>query len=960
VRDAEVHAFLRQLHADGVATIGPREHVLISRLLAAPPDDLGFALGALIGRDAEQAATVRARWNDRVRTLPVPAPAPSTEGTASPAASAGDEPEGTTTNPPDLRARPPWRPRGRVVLRAAALLVAMILAGGLLAAWTVGPDDGPIGPPPPVPTPAPKIVPDPEAPSTHLALDDAGGVKVRPVRVPATAPRAPLALLGLLSVTLAAVGASLLAATTAAGRERAQTDADARAERDRLKAGSYALPALHRVDPVTVLEPGTLALLTTELSRLAVSPGEAWDLPRTVDASAREGGRLVLHHAPTRHGVRLLALVDRESGDHPYLHVYDALLAALTAAGATVERWDFTGAPEHLASPKGVRLPLAELLRRRADARVLVFTRLLDPFGVDVADRTSWVSSLAPLAGHVVLIDPDPRPPADRLLPGALPHPAPPHLPLSPDGLLAAARHLREGGRTTPNWPTQPPVDEAVLGRWAAAAALVPQPRWAHLDDLRRAFFARELPHWSAVASLLDHLVPGEPGHGDHLPTDAALPHLERLRRTPEGADLERRVHRRLRSQLADCATALREAGDTFAATVAELKLAVHDAALGERDPREVVAAWLCTGVRPELERLVADETGLAVSVWPTEVREEVQSVLRAEGVTTGSLAQHLRASRPFLFAGGLGAAASALAGAIMLRANLESLEVDTYVRTPATWRLELEAVPTGPTAAPSALADVAEMRFVRLPGGTFTMGSPDGVGASSEQPANDVMVSSFDIGVTEVTQAQWRAVMGTAPFDCGFGCGDDLPAHAVAWLDAVAFLNELSKLEGLESCYYDVDGKQVTWPAGLSCPGFRLPTEAEWEYAARAGTVGKYSFGDEDAAAVDFAWFAENSGVKAHTVATKKPNPWGLYDVHGNVWEWTWDSFLRNAYRRGSSVDPIVVSGNTTLRVLRGGSYLGNALGLRSAARAKARPWERKSISGFRCVRSATNSVPP
>jgi formylglycine-generating enzyme required for sulfatase activity len=248
---------------------------------------------------------------------------------------------------------------------------------------------------------------------------------------------------------------------------------------------------------------------------------------------------------------------------------------------------------------------------------------------------------------------------------------------------------------------------------------------------------------------------------------------------------------------------------------------------------------------------------------------------------------------------------------------------------------------------------------LVKLPGGTFTMGSPAGEGDDDEHPAHEVTVSAFVVCRTEVTQAQWTAVMGTAPFDCDYGCGDDLPAHTVSWLDAVAFLNALSALEGLEPCYME-DGTAVTWPNGLACSGYRLPTEAEWEFAARGGTRTSYSFGDDAAALGDYAWFVENSGNKAHAVATKAPNPWGLHDVHGNVWEWVWDSYVAEAYTRGTSRDPIVVSGHTPNRVLRGGSFRFDASWLRSANRVRREPSSRFPLDGFRCVRGSPSSLIP
>ncbi len=209
-------------------------------------------------------------------------------------------------------------------------------------------------------------------------------------------------------------------------------------------------------------------------------------------------------------------------------------------------------------------------------------------------------------------------------------------------------------------------------------------------------------------------------------------------------------------------------------------------------------------------------------------------------------------------------------------------------------------------------------MELVRIPGGTFQMGtdSTDYPWLEHSRPVHSVAISSdFYIGRYEVTQAQWQAVMGSNP--SYFSGSGDLPVEQVSWNDAVAFCNALSGITG-----YDI----------------RLPSEAEWEYACRAGTTTDYSFGDDVADLGDYAWYSGNSGDTTHEVGTKLPNSWGLYDLHGNVWEWCADVWHNNYAGAPSDGGAWTTGGDPTHRVQRGGSWLnfGNPYYLRSAERAE------------------------
>jgi formylglycine-generating enzyme required for sulfatase activity len=261
-------------------------------------------------------------------------------------------------------------------------------------------------------------------------------------------------------------------------------------------------------------------------------------------------------------------------------------------------------------------------------------------------------------------------------------------------------------------------------------------------------------------------------------------------------------------------------------------------------------------------------------------------------------------------------------------------------------------------------------METVWIPDGSFTMGSPTSESAvgrfDDEGPQRTVTLNSgFYMGKYPVTQEQYQTVMGTNPSGFKTVTGNEnaakLPVEMVTWYDAVEFCNKLSQLEGLTPVYtisgrtpssgYPITSATVT--ATLSRNGYRLPTEAQWEYACRAGTKTAYYTG----ASINYntGWYNENSGDRTHEVG-KKPalggvlgNKWGLYDMHGNVWEWCWDWF--GDYSSGTQTDPTGPISGTT-RVNRGGSWYSSPQGLRSACRNADLPSTQFANLGFRVVR--------
>lgn len=237
-------------------------------------------------------------------------------------------------------------------------------------------------------------------------------------------------------------------------------------------------------------------------------------------------------------------------------------------------------------------------------------------------------------------------------------------------------------------------------------------------------------------------------------------------------------------------------------------------------------------------------------------------------------------------------------------------------------------------------LGGTVTITLLPVPGGAFPMGSRDG--DPDEGPVRRVSVSPFLLGRTTVTGGQYSVVMGENP--SRFFGDADLPVEQVSWEDAARFCNRLSDLAGLEPCYREID-----WFCDFSADGYRLPTEAEWEYACRAGSTSAFSCGDDESALVHVAWFKTNSGGRTHPVGQKKPNAWGFHDMHGNVWEWTNDWF--GQYPERQEADPVGPSAGV-FRVKRGGGWFYEAFQCRSTYRSNFAPHFRDHLTGFRIAR--------
>jgi formylglycine-generating enzyme required for sulfatase activity len=227
-------------------------------------------------------------------------------------------------------------------------------------------------------------------------------------------------------------------------------------------------------------------------------------------------------------------------------------------------------------------------------------------------------------------------------------------------------------------------------------------------------------------------------------------------------------------------------------------------------------------------------------------------------------------------------------------------------------------------------------------------MGSADGEAdaRSNEKPRHEVRLSrSFQLSATPVTQGLYEAVMGKNPSH--FKLSPAHPVERVSWYDAVRFCNALSLRCGLSPAYTIGEGNEPEVLCDFSSSGFRLPTEAEWEYAARAGQTFIYSGSNS---ADEVGWHSDNSGDRTYPVGLRNPNVWGLYDMSGNVWEWCWDWF--EEYPQNASVDPSGPSTGSD-RVFRGGSWGHGPANLRAAIRSRSNPAFAWNILGLRLSRS-------
>jgi len=252
-----------------------------------------------------------------------------------------------------------------------------------------------------------------------------------------------------------------------------------------------------------------------------------------------------------------------------------------------------------------------------------------------------------------------------------------------------------------------------------------------------------------------------------------------------------------------------------------------------------------------------------------------------------------------------------------------------------------------GQNASLSTNSPGAPTEMVRIPEGRFQMGDAQ----EPDAKPHPVTVSAFLMDKNLVTQEQYEKAMGDNPSRWK---GANNPVEQVRWSDAVRFCNKRSEKEGLRPCY---DLK--TWKCDFNAAGYRLPTEAEWEYACRAGASTAYFFGDDPSKLGEYGWYDKNSGGHPRPVGQKQPNAWGLYDMCGNLWEWCNDFYKVDYYGESPLTDPKGPEGGPT-KVVRGGAWRFSAERCRAGYRYNENPGYADvcfgyDIYGFRCVRKAT-----
>jgi sulfatase modifying factor 1 len=862
-------------------------------------------------------------------------------------------------------------------------------------------------------TPAP-----PPGPRIEVVL----GPKLYETQLPSSAPAAPpgpgwlRVLLALASALLGVLAVQFWLAGRAYDDDVRDAAQRAKDERKRLMGATSTLGVPYHVERAPPLPEGDIDDSATLLGRIARrEEGFELDVPATIDRTIDTGGRIIPVYAAGGRREALLIFVDVEDGSHPYLDGVEWVLDRWKRLGLAFVRYDYSYRPVDLfRKPDGKTTSITELGRRTEGMPLLIFSRMAKPEDYD--GRPTWLRRLAPWPNRAWL-DLDPRSrgerkkDAQRVL-DQIAYARLLRFPFTRDGLSACAAALTGSGRKlrSPRERELRKGDEIkkALWQWAAVACCVPDPDWAHLDSLRRSIRAigDVLPDPRYVQRLIDWV--REEGYADGTPGDgscirfrkeARVELIARLRRFdqerfPEDLQGERLEHQ-ARKLLIQQLRAADVHDDEFERVKRDMKAAVHEAVLSPKRAARLLEEFADTAVAQELRGLLAEEhrvqevveeassgdatheaprrRGEGVEGWSAATREPIRAWVAGEGHGKARLRDLARPSgwrgRHPVAATVVLAMAGASWGGWWLWVGSSPAPQVRRVMTPSTYKVsgqeQSDLVETGHVA----LAKDAPMRFVRVPGGEFLMGSPpDEPGRRSDERLHPAKVESFEIAVHEVTQKQWILVMGTRPFMCFYGCGDDLPAQMVDWFDAAKFMNALTDRENKErsarrtpltQCY-----NEGPWSRVPRCTGYRLPTETEWEYAARAGTQTAYSFGNDAKGLCAYGNGAEQMAKGPSQIVNDcsdgypflapvgkfGANRWGLYDVHGNVEEWVWDGFgVYPEHAEAEYEGPVTKAGG----VGRGGSFAAEPTMLRSSYRSYLSRFNAQSSVGFRCARS-------
>ena len=1046
-----VFRFLRELHIDGIAEVGPREHLAVERLLADEGLSVAAtraAIASIVATDERQWARIATRFDEVFLQsdndlAPVPTNAlPADEPVSPPGAKTGQltaQVESVKLLRRGAGARAiSWsghleRVQGAVrtwfasrshlaiaaFFAAAVGVLAVVFAAPLLIALIQTPVSVDPRPPPAAPD-------EPSRPTVRAELLIGPQVLTVPRSWrldPAELPWPLYVFAGVLFLGLTALGLHLVfTGISAPGRRANARQALQEHQANALDALEEEMEELggatrveHWVTTHPAVSPQAIDDSAEHLGRIfRAEPGRDLAARPTLDRTIEAGGCFSPVLAPRRVRSEVLVLVHREAaGNHPYLPGFLRVLEAWQRLGVRLLSYHYEESMHQVFDPEtGQGLDLGDLARRTRGLPVIIFSRRLRLERLAPHQAAPWLAELRHWP-HKAWVDPDPRPAAQREKfelqnIDALAKRGLVRFPLTDAGIVAMARWLAaegegdgpgEWGELAPPVGQDTEVDEA-LRRWALVASLVPDPTWDQLEGIRRHFptLRERLPRRRDVQRLIEwvRLQTGDPepelgqnGRCLNIPYRFQQVWLD-VERECAGDDFtfEDEAHRLLISQL----EANPEGEPRLIAAERLLKLSIHRA---QREPEQ---AWKHLGwafgpdspVAPDAERFVQDELerrdAKRGAELPRGVRDAFgQALGKSRRVLVADLLAPPRQTSlrvaaavavfTLVLSGLLGLGYEPLLGPLLER------ELDQgRGELPATWALEIPPPAQGPAELPAQ----GLVKLVVLPAGSFLMGSPT---TEPERDADEfqhrvTLTRPFAMGKTEVTQAQYETVMGEGVLSdekwAGKRClagdfrGADLPLVCVSWLQAVRFANALSTRENLSPAY-TLDGDNVTWNQDAS--GYRLPTEAEWEYAARAGSHSVYVGTSEATQACQFANVANevNAEVLKWQKGTRfdcddgyirlspvgapnfEPNAWGLAGLGGNASEWVWDWFAD--FKSADVEDPTGTKAGGD-RVIRGASWDLNRRVARVADRGGGSPGSRGGSVGFRLARSCLPSA--
>jgi len=745
----------------------------------------------------------------------------------------------------------------------------------------------------------------------------------------------------------------------------------AQLEEEAYRVGLHLRPD-YRVELAPPVKMSVLEDTATLLGRIYhTSRGRQLDPGATLAATLRHGGLLQPVMQPGRRMADLLVLYD-EFDTRPYVPSFLKLISAWQRLGVRVALWSFQKTPQELTAADGrQKVNLLDLLVQNADSPLVLFASHLHIRGGDTYERWEQVLQLASVRAW---LDPDPRPLRDRdgAEQQAIRHLSPllTRFCLTERGLTALARFLQQRGVgvEVPAWESlEGPKHPEAIRMWVALGAQVPDSSWDQFEAMRQALLSDLLPDPRSMGSLIAWFA-GTLGRG-FRPYEATI----------ELAPTERAAHEKW---LRDHHPARSQAGyallehaldEDEASAPSPSQSVPRNLAMWERIKRRVVYRAKQEPTAEAAADLLQRELGS--SPLRLEVPELVAQTCAVYGrKSPGGDGQTLRPALDRRFALQTAASTACLAVVVLLLPRFVLRQGHDWLAGRGARSVQAEGQqPVQDYALEKA--DVFAKSDFRpalhpIPAGTFTMGSPASEsGRDADEVLHEVAIkTSFLMMETEVTQDQYAALMGENPSEVrkqvwpGFesiagsghgqpckadGVGRELPVFCVDFFDAVAYANRLSQKEGLEPCY-TLREKDVDWPKKQACKGYRLPTEAEWEYAAGAKQTHAYAGSDDPK---EVAWFSESSGGRVHPVGQLNANAWQLRDMSGNVWEWVWD--WHAPYKPEERVDPSGPLQGGTYRVNRGGSWGHVSQSVRVANRLWHAPANRSRYQGFRLARS-------